>query len=370
MGFRCGIVGLPNVGKSTIFNAITATQNAQAANYPFCTIEPNVGVVAVPDERLDALVAIVNPQKVVATTIQFVDIAGLVRGASKGEGLGNQFLSHIREVDAVAHVVRCFEDDDVVHVEGRPDPARDVGIIDVELALRDLESVRARRERVGRAAQTGDRAAIAEAAVLDRLAEALNAGIPLRAESFWREDENAERLVGSELSLLTAKPLLYVANVAEKDLPGGHPALVGPLRELAARQGAEVVVICGSLEAEVAQLPEEERPDFLAHAGLAECGLAALIRAGYRALHLRTCFTAGPKEVRAWTIPAGWTAPKAAGVIHSDFERGFIRAETISFDDFVACKGEAGAKERGRMRIEGKAYVVEDGDVMYFRFSV
>jgi ribosome-binding ATPase len=370
MGFRCGIVGLPNVGKSTIFNAITATQNAQAANYPFCTIEPNVGVVAVPDPRLARLAAIARPQKIIPTTMEFFDIAGLVRGASQGEGLGNQFLSHIREVDAIAHVVRCFEDDDVIHVDGKPDPARDVAVIDLELAFKDLETVKNRKERLGRSAQLGDRVAKAEAEMLDRLAEVLDAGKPLRMESFWREGEVGPRLVLNELSLLTAKPVLYVANVGEKDLPQGDARLVDPLREVAAKEGAEVVVICGRLEAEVSQLPQEERAEFLAHAGLAECGLDALIRSGYRKLNLETFFTAGPKEVRAWTIPIGATAPKAAGAIHSDFERGFIRAETISFDDYVACGGEAGAKEKGRMRIEGKAYVVEDGDVVYFRFSV
>jgi GTP-binding protein YchF len=370
MGFRCGIVGLPNVGKSTIFNAITATQNAQAANYPFCTIEPNVGVVAVPDPRLAQIAEIARPQKITPTTIEFFDIAGLVRGASKGEGLGNQFLSHIREVDAIAHVVRCFEDDDVVHVDGKPDPGRDVAVIDLELAYKDLETVRGRRERVVRQGQLGDRAAKAESDLLERLASVLDAGKPLRTESFWREDEAATRLVLSELSLLTAKPVLFVANVGEKDLPSGEARLVDPLRVVAAREGAEVVVICGKLESEVAQLPEAERADFLSHAGLAECGLDALIRAGYRILHLETFFTAGPKEVRAWTVPVGTTAPKAAGVIHTDFERGFIRAETIAFQDYVACGGEAGAKDRGKMRIEGKAYVVQDGDVIYFRFSV
>jgi ribosome-binding ATPase len=370
MGFRCGIVGLPNVGKSTIFNAITATQNAAAANYPFCTIEPNVGVVPVPDPRLDRLTAIANPAKVTPTMIEFVDIAGLVRGASKGEGLGNQFLSHIREVDAIAHVIRCFEDDDVIHVEGKPDPERDAGVIDLELALRDLESVKARRDRTARAAQTGDRAAKAEVAMLDKIASTLDAGKPLRSEPFWRDDEIGPRIVLTELSLLTAKPVLYVANVAEKDLPAGDPRFVEIVRGIATREGAEAVVICGKLEAEVAQLPPGERPGFLAAAGLEECGLAALIRAGYRALNLATFFTAGPKEVRAWTVPTGATAPKAAAVIHTDFERGFIRAETISYADYVACGGESGAKEKGKMRIEGKSYVVQDGDVMYFRFSV
>jgi GTP-binding protein YchF len=358
------------VGKSTIFNAITATQNAQAANYPFCTIEPNVGVVAVPDQRLDALAKIAQPQKVIPTMIEFVDIAGLVRGASKGEGLGNQFLSHIREVDAIAHVIRCFEDDDIVHVEGKPDPARDAAVIDIELALRDLESVRTRRDRMARTAQTGDRVAKAEVVLLDRIIQTLDAGKPLRGETFWRDDESGPRIVLTELSLLTAKPVLYVANVAEKDLPGGDARFVDAVRAVAKNENAEVVVISGKLEAEVSQLPDAERPEFLASAGLEECGLAALIRAGYRVLDLRTFFTAGPKEVRAWTIPAGATAPKAAGVIHSDFERGFIRAETISFADYVACGGEAGSKEKGKMRIEGKSYVVQDGDVFYFRFSV
>ncbi len=370
MGFKCGIVGLPNVGKSTIFNAITATQNAQAANYPFCTIEPNVGTVAVPDPRLESLAAIVNPAKIVHTLMQFVDIAGLVRGASKGEGLGNQFLSHIREVEAVAHVVRCFDDPDVIHVDGAPNPERDIGVIDTELALKDLETVRQRKERTSRVVRTGDKGAKAEMDFLDKAEAHLDSGKPIRSLEGWRDDPTFGPLVRKELSLLTGKPVVYVANVHEKDLPDGNAKYVDEVRRIAKSESAGVVVICGKLEAEVAQLPEEERATFLQEMGLKETGLASVIRAGYSLLGLRTFFTAGPKEARAWTIPAGATAPQAAGVIHTDFERGFIRAETIAYADYLSCKGEAGAKEAGRLRIEGKTYVVQDGDVMHFRFNV
>ncbi|HYC78458.1 MAG TPA: redox-regulated ATPase YchF [Planctomycetota bacterium] len=370
MGFKCGIVGLPNVGKSTIFNAITATQQAQAANYPFCTIEPNVGTVPLPDPRLDVLARIAGSEKVVRSLMQFVDIAGLVRGASKGEGLGNQFLSHIREVDAVAHVVRCFEDPDVIHVDGAPDPARDVAVIDLELALKDLETVRARKERTSRAARSGDKAAKAETEFLEAAEAHLDAGRPMRTMAGWKDDADFRRLVQKDLALLTAKPTMYVANVAESALPDGEARLVDPVRRIAAAEGAETVVISGQIEAEAAQLADAERDEFLASLGLGETGLAKLIRTGYALLGLRTFFTAGPKEARAWTIHAGATAPQAAGVIHTDFERGFIRAETVAYDDYVACRGEQGAREAGKLRIEGKAYVVQDGDVMHFRFNV
>jgi ribosome-binding ATPase len=370
MGFKCGIVGLPNVGKSTIFNAITATQAAQAANYPFCTIEPNVGAVPVPDERLDALATIAESAKVVRSLMQFVDIAGLVRGASKGEGLGNQFLGHIREVDAIAHVLRCFEDPDVVHVEGGPDPKRDADVVGLELALRDLETVRTRKERTGRAARTGDKEAKVELAYLERLEGVLDSGAPARSIPELKTDPEFKAFACGELSLLTSKPALYVANVAETDLPDGPPKFVDAVRALAAAEGASVVVISGKIEAEAAQLSDDDRREFLQSLGLKETGLAQLIRKGYELLGLRTFFTAGPKEARAWTVRAGACAPEAAGVIHSDFERGFIRAETIAYDDYVKFRGEAGAKEAGRLRIEGKTYEVKDGDVLHFRFNV
>jgi ribosome-binding ATPase len=368
MGFKCGIVGLPNVGKSTIFNAITATQAAQAANYPFCTIEPNVGTVPVPDERLQVLAEIAKSEKVVQSLMQFVDIAGLVRGASKGEGLGNQFLSHIREVDAIAHVLRCFDDPDVIHVDGAPDPARDAGVVDLELGLRDLDTVKTRKDRVQRAARTGDKAAKIELDGLERLEAHLDRGSPVRT-LLPGASEDLRRLAQQDLALLTAKPVLYVANVAEDRLPDGDPKFVDPVRALAASENAEAVVISGQIESEAAQLADDERTEFLRSLGLRETGLAQLIRKGYALLGLRTYFTAGPKEARAWTIPAGATAPAAAGVIHTDFERGFIRAETIAYADYVAYRGEAGAREAGKLRIEGKTYVVQDGDVMHFRFS-
>jgi GTP-binding protein YchF len=363
MAIRCGIVGMPNVGKSTLFNALTQARIA-AENYPFCTIDPNIGVVPVPDPRLAALAAIVRPQKVLPTTVEFVDIAGLVAGASQGEGLGNQFLAHIREVDAIAHVVRCFDDDDVVHVAGRVDPARDVAIINTELALADLDTVERARQRAEKPARAGDRDAQRWCESLERIRATLDRGEPVRS---LRPDEfERERL--RELHLLTAKPVLYVANVAEKGFSDNPHLEV--LRGIAAAEGAEVVPVCAAIEAEISELDEGDRAAFLADLGLEEPGLHRIIRAAYRLLGLLTYFTAGPKEVRAWTVPAGATAPQAAGVIHTDFERGFIRAETIAYDDYIAGRGEAGAREAGRLRLEGRDYVVREGDVMHFRFNV
>jgi hypothetical protein len=363
MGLQCGIVGLPNVGKSTLFNALTKAGIA-AENYPFCTIEPNVGIVEVPDARLQALAAIVNPARVVPATVEFVDIAGLVAGASKGEGLGNQFLANIRETDAIAQVVRCFEDDNVVHVAGRIDPLADVGVINTELALADLATVEKNLQRAQRAAKTGDKDNLRLAALLERVQAQLDQGRPARALELSAD----ERKLLAPLCLLTQKPVLYVANVHEGGF-SDNPRL-DTLAAHARAEGAEVVAVSAALESEIAGLPEEDKGAFLADMGLSEPGLDRLAHAAYRLLNLQTYFTAGPKEVRAWTIHVGDTAPQAAGVIHSDFEKGFIRAEVIAYDDYVAHKGEAGARDAGKLRLEGKEYVVKDGDVMHFRFNV
>jgi len=364
MGFKCGIVGLPNVGKSTLFNALTETAAAQAANYPFCTIEPNVGEVAVPDKRLDRLAELAKSAIIVPTRLTFVDIAGLVRGASKGEGLGNQFLANIREVDAIAHVVRCFEDTDVTHVEGRIDPIADIETIETELMLADLDSLERRVDTLSKKAKGNDKEAKETLDLVNRALALLRDGKPAR---FTERKPEEEKLFHS-LGLLTSLPVLYVCNVEEASAAAGN-AFSKKVEERAKAEGAASVVISAKIEAEIAVLSREERADYLEAVGLKEAGLDRLIRAGYALLHLVTYFTAGPKEARAWTITQGTKAPQAAGVIHSDFEQGFIRAETIGYDDYVACQGEAGARDAGKMRLEGKDYVVHDGDVMHFRFA-
>ncbi|PTW50812.1 redox-regulated ATPase YchF [Rhodovulum kholense] len=364
MGFKTGIVGLPNVGKSTLFNALTRTAAAQAANFPFCTIEPNVGEVAVPDPRLDKLAEIAGSKQIIPTRMTFVDIAGLVKGASKGEGLGNQFLANIRECDAIAHVLRCFEDGDVTHVEGRVDPVADAEVIETELMIADMESIEKRLQGLVRKVRGGDKDAIQQERLLKAALDALNAGRPARTVAVAEDDAKAWGM----LQLLTAKPVLYVCNVAEEEAASGN-AFSAAVAAMAEAEGAASVVISAKIEEEISQLDPEEAEVFLEELGLEEAGLDRLIKAGYGLLGLETYFTVGPKEARAWTIPLGTSAPKAAGVIHGDFERGFIRAETIAFDDFIAHGGEQGAKDAGKMRAEGKGYVVQDGDVMHFLFN-
>jgi ribosome-binding ATPase len=363
MGIQCGIVGLPNVGKSTLFNALTKAQIA-AENYPFCTIDPNVGVVGVPDPRLEELAKIVKPERVLPAAVEFVDIAGLVAGASKGEGLGNQFLAHIRETDAIAHVVRCFVDDDIVHVSGKVDPIADIEVIDTELCLTDLAAVEKAADRAAKNAKAGDKDAVRKRDLFGKVREHLNQGKPARSMPLTPEDRADLR----ELHLLTMKPIMYVANVNEAGFTG-NPRL-DAVKARAAQEGAVVVAVCAAMEAEIAQLEDAEKGEFLKDMGLSEPGLDRVIRGAYQLLGLQTYFTAGVKEVRAWTVKAGSTAPQAAGVIHTDFERGFIRAEVIGYNDFIACKGEAGAKEAGKLRLEGKEYIVKEGDVMHFRFNV
>jgi len=364
MALQVGIVGLPNVGKSTLFNAVSAA-GAEAANYPFATIEPNVGAVALPDERLDTLARLNSSAKVVPTSVEFLDIAGLVKGASQGEGLGNQFLSHIREVDAIVHVVRCFEDPDIVHVDGSVDPARDIEVIETELILKDLDTVEKRAQRASKAARTGDKEAVRESEVISRLNAHLESGQPARSFGFTDDD----RVLRRDLGLLTDKPVLFAANVGEGDLPDGN-AMVDQVRAIASKQNSEVIVICAEAEAQISELAQEEREEFLADLGLERSGLDQLIHVAYRLLGLITFFTSGPQETRAWTVRRGTRAPQAAGKIHGDIERGFIRAETISYEVYAELGGEQAVKDAGKLRVEGKEYEVRDGDVMHFRFNV
>jgi len=363
MGFKCGIVGLPNVGKSTIFNAITSA-GAASSNYPFCTIDPNTGIVNIPDKRLDKLSDIVNPQKVLPTNMEFLDIAGLVKGASKGEGLGNQFLGHIRRVDAIAHVVRCFDDGDIVHVDGKIDPCKDIEVIQMELIFSDIETLEKRLQKQEKVAKTGDKKQVAYFELLKRVNTSLSDGVMVK--DMGLEDEEAEML--DDLFFLTSKPVMYIANVSEDDILSGN-SYVDEVRKFAEKENAEVVLISGKIESEIAELPEDEKEEFMQDLGDSS-GLDKMIHAGYKLLGLITYFTAGEKEVRAWTVPEGCSAPQAAGVIHTDFEKGFIRAEVIAYDDFVNSGGEAQAKQKGLLRTEGKGYTVHDGDVMHFLFNV